>query len=187
MEVRPFVRAEQKALLRIAACGRTISTGIPMKTLDTVTASLLERLLAKLDAASAKLGRARSHPSHLAVGIRGEEAAFFYLRRQGYIVTARSWRSHRYAGDIDLIGWDGDCLCFIEVKTRTTREVASAESAVDESKRKTLRKMARHYLRQLPAPPTIRFDVLAIYFEAGKQADLTLFKGAFGWSEAAVY
>jgi putative endonuclease len=61
------------------------------------------------------------------------------------VITARSWRSHRYAGDIDLIGWEGGCLCFIEVKTRTTRDVASAESAVDEDKRKTLRKMARHY------------------------------------------
>jgi putative endonuclease len=158
-----------------------------MKTLDSARVSPLERLLAHLDAASAKLGRAPSHASHLALGIRGEEAAFFYLRRKGYIVTARSWRSHRYAGDIDLIGWDGDCLCFIEVKTRTTRDVASAESAVDERKRQTLRKMARHYMRQLPAPAALRFDVLAIYFESGKQADFTLFKSAFGWSEAPAY
>jgi len=158
-----------------------------MKTLSLASVSLLERLLAKLDAASVRLGRATFHASHLALGIRGEEAAFFYLRRQGYVITARSWRSHRYAGDIDLIGWDGDCLCFIEVKTRTTREVASAESAVDERKRRTLRKMARHYLRHLPAPAAIRFDVLAIYFETGKPADFTLFKGAFGWSEAPAY
>jgi putative endonuclease len=158
-----------------------------MKTLESVSVSLLERLLAQLDTASMRLGRGPSHPPHLALGIRGEEAAFFYLRRQGYIVTARSWRSHRYAGDIDLIAWDRDCLCFIEVKTRTTRDVASAESAVDEHKRKTLRKMARHYMRQLPAPAAIRFDVLAIYFEAGKQADFTLFKSAFGWSETPAY
>lgn len=158
-----------------------------MKISEKASVALLERLLAKLDIASAKLGRARPYASHLALGIRGEEAAFFYLRRQGYIITARSWRSHRYAGDIDLIGWDGDCLCFIEVKTRTTREVASAESAVDEKKRQTLRKMARHYLRQLPAPAAMRFDVLTIYFEVGKLADFTLFKGAFGWSEPRAY
>jgi len=158
-----------------------------MKTLESASVSLLERLLAQLDAASVRLGRGPSHAPHLALGVRGEEAAFFYLRRQGYIVTARSWRSHRYAGDIDLIAWDGDCLCFIEVKTRTTRDVASAESAVDEHKRKTLRKMARHYMRQLPAPAAIRFDVLAIYFETGKQADFTLFKSAFGWSETSAY
>ncbi len=129
------------------------------------------------------MGRATVVASHLAVGIRGEEAAFFHLRLHRYIITSRSWRSHRYAGDIDLIGWDGDCLCFIEVKTRTTKDVASAESAVDEHKRKTLRKMARHYLRQLPEPAQVRFDVLSIYFEKGKEAEFVLFRNAFGWSE----
>src|SRR5271163_34462 len=158
-----------------------------MPTRNAAGLLFFERSLATLDRLSAKLGRKPSHAPHLALGIRGEEAAFFYLRREGYVITARSWRSHRYAGDIDLIGWEGDCLCFIEVKTRTTREVASAESAVDESKRKTLRKMARHYMRQLPAPAAIRFDVLAIYFETGKQADFTLFKSAFGWSETPAY
>ena len=158
-----------------------------MKSLDLASTALSERLVATLDVAANRLGRAPSQAAHLALGIRGEEAAFFYLRRQGYIITARSWRSHRYAGDIDLIGWDGDCLCFIEVKTRTTREVASAESAVDERKRQTLRKMARHYMRQLAAPAAMRFDVLAIYFETGKPADFILFKSAFGWSEAPAY
>jgi putative endonuclease len=158
-----------------------------MKSLDSAGIALFERLLAALDHAANRLGRTPSQAAHLALGIRGEEAAFFYLRRQGYIITARSWRSHRYAGDIDLIGWDGDCLCFIEVKTRSTREVATAESAVDESKRRTLRKIARHYLRHLPDPAGIRFDVVAIYFENGKPADFSLLKGVFGWTEVPGY
>jgi len=158
-----------------------------MPTLNAAGLLFFERSLATLDRLSAKLGRKPSHAPHLALGFRGEEAGFFYLRGKGYVITARSWRSHRYAGDIDLIGWDRECLCFIEVKTRTTRDVASAESAVDESKRKTLRKMARHYMRQLPAPAEVRFDVLAIYFEAGKQAEFILFQNAFGWSEDPHY
>jgi putative endonuclease len=158
-----------------------------MKSLDLAGTALFERLLATLDHAADRLGRAPSHAAHLALGIRGEEAAFFYLRRQGYVITARSWRSHRYAGDIDLIGWDGDCLCFIEVKTRTTREVATAESAVDESKRRTLRKIGRHYLRHLPEPAGIRFDVVAIYFESDSPANFTLLKGVFGWTEQPAY
>lgn len=158
-----------------------------MPATHALRSDVFERSLAIVDKISAKLGRRPSQAPHLAVGIRGEEAAFFFLQRNRYVLTARSWRSHRYAGDIDLIGWDGDCLCFVEVKTRTTRDVASAEASVDERKRKTLRKMARHYLRQLPAPAAMRFDVLAIYFEAGKQADFTLFKGAFGWSEEPHY
>ncbi|AXC15377.1 Endonuclease [Acidisarcina polymorpha] len=154
-----------------------------MRNLNSEGASSFERLLCALDFFSARLGRKRATPAHLLLGIRGEEAAFFYLRNRGYVITARSWRSHRYAGDIDLIGWDEECLCFIEVKTRTTRSVATAESAVDQHKRKTLRRIARHYLRQLPAPQAIRFDVLSIYFEAATLPDFILFENAFGWSE----
>jgi putative endonuclease len=98
-------------------------------------------------------------------------------------VVARGWRSSRAPGDIDLIAWDGDTVCFIEVKTRTTRDVATAESAVDEHKKHTLRRLARQYRRQLPnqnAPA--RFDVLSIYFEHEKAAEYELFRGAFDWS-----
>ena len=136
-----------------------------------------------LDRVSQKLGRAPGYAAHLALGLRGEEAAFFYLRRLGFVITARGWRSHRYAGDIDLIAWEGDCLCFIEVKTRTTRDVAAAEAAVDLSKRKTLRKMAGHYLRNLPEPASLRFDVLSIYFEEDASPGFLLLRSAFDWSE----
>ena len=122
-------------------------------------------------------------PAHLATGRRGELAAFFYLRRQGYIIVARGWRSSRLRGDIDLIAWDKDTLCFIEVKTRTTRDVATAEAAVDEDKRRTLRRLARNYMRQLPKKDAAaRFDILSIYFEKEKTAEFELFRGAFDWS-----
>jgi putative endonuclease len=60
-------------------------------------------------------------PSYLRTGRRGEEDAYFYLRRRGYVMVARNFRTARHHGEIDLIGWDRDVLCFIEVKTRTTR------------------------------------------------------------------
>jgi putative endonuclease len=135
--------------------------------------------------------RLKAEAPHLATGRRGERAAFFYLRRQGFIVTARGWRSGIVRGDLDVIAWEGDTLCFIEVKTRTTRAVATAEASVDEDKRRVLRRLARHYLRQLPerdryrersaTDVPVRFDILSIYFEKGKSADFDLFRGAFGW------
>ena len=125
----------------------------------------------------------RSSISRFATGRRGELAAYFYLRRQGYIIVARGWRSSRLRGDIDLIAWDEDTLCFIEVKTRTTRDVATAEAAVDEDKRRTLRRLARNYMRQLPQKDAAaRFDILSIYFEKEKTAEFELFRGAFDWS-----
>jgi putative endonuclease len=124
----------------------------------------------------------RDRPAHLELGRHGEEAAYFYLRRHGYIVVARGWRSGKVRGDLDLVAWEKDVLCFIEVKTRTSRSFATAESSVDEDKTRVLRRMARQYLHMLPiAPNQVRFDVLSIYFEVEKPADYQLFRGAFGW------
>ena len=125
-------------------------------------------------------------PAHLAVGRAGEEAALFYLRRLGYTIVARDWRSGRAPGDLDLIAWEGDTLCFVEVKTRSSRIVAAAEAAIDEHKRRTLRRLARHYLRQLPDGTSTRFDVVSLYISPGvpaRKGVFELFRNAFGWEE----
>ena len=110
-------------------------------------------------------------PAHLVTGRRGEEDAYFYLRRKGYVMVARNYRTARHHGEIDLIGWDKDVLCFIEVKTRTTHDVKPAEAAVDRKKRHDLRIVIRDYLgtlprRQFPEPPPWRFDVITVHYES---------------------
>ena len=123
-------------------------------------------------------------PAHLTTGAEGERAAFFWLMRRGYVVVARGWHSSRAPGDLDLIAWQGETLCFVEVKTRTTRAVAPAEMAVDSRKRRILRRLARHYMRQLPSQDVeTRFDILSIYFERDKPPAFEHFPDAFGWVE----
>lgn len=114
-------------------------------------------------------------PAHHLTGRRGEEDAYFYLRRRGYVIVARNYRTARLHGEIDLIGWDKDVLCFIEVKTRTTRDVKPAEAAVDREKRRAIRRVARDYLRslperQFPQTPQWRFDVVSVYYDQQKNA-----------------
>src|SRR6478672_3164799 len=104
----------------------------------------IDRVISKTPAKNAEA------PAHLRIGRRGEEDAYFYLRRRGYVMVARNHRTARHRGEIDLIGWDKDVLCFIEVKTRTTRDVKPAEAAVDRKKRGDLRTVIRDYLRTLP-------------------------------------
>jgi putative endonuclease len=121
---------------------------------------------------------------HLKTGVAGERAALFELGRRGYIVVARRWTSSRLRGDLDLVAWQGDQLCFIEVKTRTARDIAPAESAVDEDKRRTVRRLARAYLRSFPSRerdqiPT-RFDVVSVYLLGGT-TEFAFFPDAFGW------
>lgn len=119
---------------------------------------------------------------HLATGWRGELAAYFHLRRQGYTIVAQGWRSHITPGDLDLVGWDGNRLCFVEVKSRTARDWAPAESAVDDDKRRTVRRLARRYLRRAGLPEAAaRFDVVSVYFHRRQEPEITLVKDAFGW------
>jgi putative endonuclease len=116
-------------------------------------------------------------PPHQRTGRRGEEDAYFYLRKKGYVFVARNFRSPHYRGEIDLIGWDKGVLCFIEVKTRTTRDVKPAEAAVDREKRRQLILVSRDYLRHLPLACQWRFDVVSVYYSgATKQPQFELFQ-----------
>jgi putative endonuclease len=144
-----------------------------------------ERTLSGLQWIARRRGRASALPAHLETGIEGEDAAFFYLRRKGYIMVARRWSSGSLPGDLDLIAWQGPMLCIVEVKTRTAHDIAPAEARVDAHKRHVLRRLARAYVRQLPqetAPP-VRFDVLSVYLVPGEEKEFQHFEGAFGWSE----
>ncbi|MGA9039451.1 MAG: YraN family protein [Terriglobales bacterium] len=118
-------------------------------------------------------------PLHQRTGRRGEEDAYFYLRRHGYVMVARNFRSPHRRGEIDLIGWDKDVLCFIEVKTRTTRDVKPAEAAVDRDKRRALTAVARDYLRHSAPSCQWRFDVVSVYYEQSTQPQFELFQNAF--------
>ena len=141
---------------------------------------LLEEFVHASDSLAIRIRGGSPRPAHLEVGRRGEEAAFFYLRRRGYIVVARGWRSAKVRGDLDLVAWEDTTLCFIEVKTRTSRSLATADAAVDEDKMRMLRRMARQYLQTMPiVPEQVRFDVLSIYYEA--QESFELIRSAFEW------
>lgn len=119
-------------------------------------------------------------PEHQRTGRRGEEDAYFYLRKRGYVVVAQNYRSPRRRGEIDLIGWDHAVLCFIEVKTRTTRDVKPPEAAVDREKQRALIAVAREYLRHAPPSCQWRFDVVSVYYEEpSSPPQFELFQNAF--------
>lgn len=143
-----------------------------------------EQVLAVLDG-MARYRRRLPQAEHLQTGLRGEQAAYFYLRRKGYVIVARRWSSGMAPGDLDLVAWRGNLLCIVEVKTRTAHDLASAESAVDEQKRRTLRRLARHYVWQLPQRerPPVRFDVLSVYLLPGLPKEFVYIEAAFGWWE----
>jgi putative endonuclease len=133
-----------------------------------------------LDWLAAHALRPDNSPEHQRIGRRGEEAVYFYLRRLGYVMVARNFRSPNRRGEIDLIAWDKDVLCFIEVKTRTTHDVKPAEAAVDREKQLNLIAVAREYLRHMAPSCQWRFDVVSVYYERqSRQPEFEIFQSAF--------
>jgi len=135
--------------------------------------------LRALDSLARLLPGKDSTPQHLHTGRHGEETAYFYLRDLGYVIIARNYRSPRSRSELDLVGWDGSTLCFIEVKTRTGRVLMPAEAAVDAEKQRDLSRVAREFLRKVEGDPPFRFDIVSVYFEAGLAPDIELFRNAF--------
>lgn len=143
-----------------------------------IGAKLTQLSLRAFDSVTKFLPRKDPKPEHLHTGTRGEEEAYFYLRKQGYVMIARNYRSPRSRSELDLVGWDGDTLCFIEVKTRSARDFAPAEAAVDAEKQRDLSRVAREFLRKIKSEPPVRFDVVSVYL-AGSKPEIELFKDAF--------
>jgi putative endonuclease len=115
-------------------------------------------------------------------GIRGETYAYWYLRRHGYIFIARNFTPRVSKGELDMVGYDGETLAFVEVRTRTVRDDISAlpELSVTPGKQQLLTRTAAHFLseRRIGECPC-RFDVLAIDNEPGKPPVVRLHKDAF--------
>ena len=115
-------------------------------------------------------------------GVRGETYAYWYLRRNGYVMIARNFSYRGVRGEIDLVGYDGATLAFVEVKTRTSprENFGSPEDAVTPDKQRHLSRMARQFIREYRARSApFRFDILAIEALPGQRPIVRLHKGAF--------
>ncbi len=97
------------------------------------------------------------------VGRRGEEAARAFLKRRGVRILVENFVCA--AGEIDLIGRDGDTLVFIEVKARTSDVFGPPHLAVHHRKQRQIIRAAQWYLAEQRTPEVMcRFDVLALTF-----------------------
>lgn len=126
--------------------------------------------------------------SHLELGRQGEELAVKYLKSQGYqivatnctIILGRNLRRQPIFGELDIIAYDANILCFIEVKTRVSEDFASPEQAVDQRKQRQLIRVAQRYrqLMGIKADP-YRFDVVAIVQSPASTPTIRLSKSFF--------
>lgn len=101
------------------------------------------------------------------IGRRGEREAEKALKRKGYAVLARNWRSGR--DEIDLICLHGKAVVFVEVRARSSDALVSGYDSIDQRKREALKRVCRSYFSKMkPKPITLRFDVVEIEHTDGE-------------------
>ncbi len=111
-------------------------------------------------------------------GAEGELAAAGFLRKQGYAILEKNFRTR--SGEIDLIAEDKGTLVFVEVKTRRSDAYGCAEEAVDGRKQHRIIEAARYYLHRYNyADRDCRFDVVGIEWDGSKGGRITHIRNAF--------
>jgi putative endonuclease len=121
--------------------------------------------------------RSKTWSPTLAAGRRGEDLAFRFLQRQGFIVVARNFRMASGAGEADLIAWEKGTLALVEVKSRESGEFGPPERAIGEEKRAHMLRVARDYAARSGTPwEQVRLDVVTVLLT--RPPSITLFRGA---------
>lgn len=140
--------------------------------------NLFEKLKAKF--------AGKSKPEHLRRGELGERAAKKFLQAAGLKFLTANFRSER--GEIDLIFREDDCLCFIEVKTRSSEDWSRPADAVDARKKKLLSQTALDYLRLIKNPKVkFRFDIVEVLLRDGAVTEVRHLPNAFALSKPYRY
>ncbi|MFO0940778.1 MAG: YraN family protein [Pirellulales bacterium] len=114
------------------------------------------------------------------LGASGERLAEEFLKKLGYKILARGYRSR--LGEIDLIAVDGNCIVFVEVKTWNQATTADPSAAVDLEKQGKITRTALSYLKQHRLfNRSARFDVVAIVIPTNSEAEAVIrhYKSAF--------
>ncbi len=113
-----------------------------------------------------------------AAGRYGERVAADFLKRRGYRVLARNYRT-KY-GEIDLICRDRNVLAFVEVKTRPDERFGAPASAVHAQKQTHSTRAAAAYCQALRSPPpTCRFDIVEVLLQPGAVPECRLIQNAY--------
>ncbi len=95
------------------------------------------------------------------LGSSGEKRVENYLKKQGYKILKRNYRTP--FGEADLIAKDKDEIVFVEVKTRTSDDYGNPKDAVGYDKQRRYYQIAKFYSLQIGEEPNARFDVAEVY------------------------
>lgn len=131
--------------------------------------------------------RTSAPANHLELGRLGERMALRFLHQAGYRLVVRNYLTpigvspsgRIITGEIDIVAYDETTspftLTFVEVKTRSSREIASPVAAVDRRKQRHIIKAARIYRRNFKlTDEPFRYDVIGITITPDLQSQIEL-------------
>ena len=128
------------------------------------------------------------------LGKLGEAYAAAYLTQLGYRLVAANFtlpvgRNRRGAvvnAEIDLVAYDNDVLCFVEVKTRSSAWFAPPQVNVDLRKRRQITRAARVYRQMLGIEDeSHRYDVVTVVLNGDSTPQIELLRNF--WTEASLH
>ena len=111
------------------------------------------------------------------LGKRGEDLACEELKKRGYVIVERRFRTR--FGELDIVARDGHVLVFVEVRARSSCSFGTPFESVTWKKRQRLSQMAAAYLfvKRLPGV-ACRFDVVSVLERQGERT-IELMRSAF--------
>ncbi len=111
-----------------------------------------------------------SNASHIRLGSFGEELACQHLRRLGFELLKRNFRTR--FGELDVVARRSNLIVFCEVKTRrassSTNELPDPMLSIHPLKCRQVRRMAGAWLATQPHKPIsseIRFDAIGLILD----------------------
>ncbi len=112
------------------------------------------------------------------LGQSGEEVAFEFLRKKGYRILEKNYKT--LLGEIDIIARDKEQLVFVEVKSLSDTSYILPQEMVNKRKQEQIIRVALSYLKAKGLKGAdCRFDCVAVVFSLGKEPEIELIKDAF--------
>ena len=103
----------------------------------------------------------RDNRRRVRLGATGEKAARGYLENMGYAILDTNFRCPH--GEVDIVALDGDCLVFLEVRTRSGSNFGSPEESITPDKERKLIATAEAYMQSREdLPEEWRIDFVAV-------------------------
>ncbi len=112
------------------------------------------------------------------LGRLGERLAAQHLEKEGYVICQTNYRCP--TGEVDIVALDGECLVFVEVRTRRSKRFGTPAESITAAKKQKLVEIAQTYLQEHESLEVDwRIDVASIQMSSrGKVQEFVLIRNA---------